>query len=104
MYGTVARMRLRPQMESRLREEMQGQMQEGVPGWVASYVYRSDADPDEVFAVILFESREAYWANARSQEQDRRYRRMRDLLQADPEWHDGEIVQAQTASGAATAG
>ena len=31
-------------------------------------------------------------ANADSPAQDARYRQFRALLEADPEWHDGEIV------------
>ena len=51
-----------------------------------------DADPGEVFLVAIFESKEAYWANANSPEQDQRFQEFRALMLADPEWHDGEIV------------
>jgi len=40
----------------------------------------------------VFESEDAYVANANSPEQHRRYQRYRELLSADPEWTDGEIV------------
>jgi quinol monooxygenase YgiN len=59
---------------------------------VGTWVYQLDADPDEYLLAVAFESREAYQANAASPEQDARYQQMRALLQADPEWHDGEIV------------
>ena len=42
--------------------------------------------------MVVFESREAYWANAQSPDQNQRYQEMRALMLADPEWHDGEIV------------
>ena len=51
-------------------------------------------DPGELFLVAIFESRQAYWANAQSPEQDRRYLELRALLDSDPEWHDGEIISA----------
>ena len=50
-----------------------------------------DADPNEYYIAAVFESREAYWANARSPEQDTRYRQWLPLLDGEPEWHDGEI-------------
>ncbi|MBK9093643.1 MAG: hypothetical protein IPM84_12905 [Anaerolineae bacterium] len=51
-----------------------------------------DADPGELFLVAVFESKEAYWANAQSPEQSERFMQLRALLLADPEWHDGAIV------------
>ncbi len=92
MYGTVARLRL-PSNRREALMELERQIEaEPPPGLVASYVYRMDADPDEYYLAVLFESRDAYVANAESPEQDRRYRRLRELLAADPEWHDGEVV------------
>jgi len=36
--------------------------------------------------------RETYHANAASPEQHARYLRLRALLTAEPEWHDGEVI------------
>jgi quinol monooxygenase YgiN len=58
-------------------------------------LYRMDANPDEFYVVGAFESREAYHGNASTPEQDARFRQIRELLDADPEWHDGEIVVAR---------
>ena len=95
MYGTVARYRVKPGMEGQLRQllEEQGRVFEAgqVPGFVVSYSYRMDADPNDYYIAAVFESREAYWANAQSPEQDARYRQWLPLLEAEPEWHDGEI-------------
>ncbi len=63
---------------------------------MAQYTYKWDANPNEYYLVVVFESKEAYWANANSQEQDTRYRQLRELLASDPEWHDGEIVDYST--------
>jgi hypothetical protein len=41
-----------------------------------------------------FDSKESYFANAASPEQHASYRRLRELLTDDPEWHDGEVVTA----------
>ncbi len=91
MYGTVARLRLKPGMEERFRQF--GQEAAGtIPGLVFQHVYRTDADPQAYFLVVGFASKEAYHANAGSAEQQGRYEQYRQLLEAEPEWHDGEIV------------
>ena len=96
MYGTVARIRLTPgmaaQMEAMIRSMEADPPQ--VPGFVAQYVYRMDADPDELYLTVLFDSREAYHANAASPDQAARYEQLVALLAAPPEWHDGEVVFA----------
>jgi len=91
MYGTVARLRIKPGMEERFQQF--GRDAAGaIPGIVFQHVYRTDADPQEVYLAVGFESREAYQANATSSEQQGRYEEYRALLEAEPEWHDGEIV------------
>jgi quinol monooxygenase YgiN len=92
MYGTVARMRVKPGMEQRLMEDGKTFEAASVPGFVANYVYRMDAEPNVYYLAVVFDSKVSYFANANSPEQDARYRKMRELLESDPEWHDGEIV------------
>jgi len=96
MYGTVAHFPIKPGMEGQFRQLIEGQMHAfeagQIPGFVATYTYRSDADPNDFYLAVVFESREAYWANAQSPEQDARYRQWLPLLTSEPEWHDGEIV------------
>jgi quinol monooxygenase YgiN len=94
MYGTIARLQLRPGAEPQLKQQANEIEGLGVPGFVATYVYRSDADPNVAYMAVVFASKEAYLANANSPEQDRRYQQLRALLASDPEWHDGEIVHA----------
>lgn len=91
MYGTIARLRVKPGQEANLRQ-MGEQAASEIPGFAFQYVYRSDSDPQEFWLVVGFDSKEAYVANAQSPEQDARYQQFRQLLDADPEWHDGEIV------------
>ncbi len=96
MYGTVAHCPIKPGLEGQFRQLIEGQMHAfeagQIPGFVATYTYRSDADPNDYYLAVVFESREAYWANAQSPEQDARYRQWLPLLTSEPEWHDGEIV------------
>ena len=95
MYGTIGRLRIKTGMESQFRQLLKEQaraFESGqVPGFVASYGYRIDADPNDYYLAAVFENREAYWANAQSPEQDARYRQWLPLLEGEPEWHDGEI-------------
>lgn len=51
-----------------------------------------DADPNDYYLAVVFESRETYWTNGQSPEQDARYRQWLPLLEGEPEWHDGEIA------------
>ncbi len=95
MYGTVARMRLKPGMDARYAELEREFEARQVPGFVAQVTYRMDADPNELYLAVVFESKEAYFANANDPEQDAMYRKFRELLEDDPEWHDGEIIYAE---------
>ena len=95
MYGTVAKFRIKQGKEQALREMFDDQTA-NIPGMVFGYTYRSDRDPQEFYIAVGFESREAYRKNAESPEQHQMYVKYRELLETEPEWHDGEIVQAQT--------
>jgi len=92
MYGTIARLHVKPGMEAQLKDLEQTYNTTPVPGLVTTYVYRMEANPSEYYLTVVFASKEAYQANASSPAQDARYRQLRALLLADPEWHDGEIV------------
>ena len=94
MYGTVARYRLKPGMERQFIEQAHEFEAAKVPGTVAVYIYRMDADPNDYYIAVVFASKESYVANAQSSEQDARYRQLLMLLESEPEWHDGEIVYA----------
>lgn len=94
MYGTVARMRAKPGSGDQLTALAADYEDLDVPGFVASYVYRLDDNENDYYMAVIFEDRESYHRNAQDPAQDERYRRMRELLEADPKWHDGEVVQA----------
>jgi hypothetical protein len=97
MYGTVARMRLRPGMEAKLKEDMAQYERLKIPGFVSTMVYRMDRDSSELYMAVAFKDKESYIANARDPKQDERFKRMRGFLAADPEWHDGEIIASDSA-------
>jgi quinol monooxygenase YgiN len=93
MYGTIAKVTVQPDKVDDLRT-LSTEMALA-PGQIARYVYRMDANAQEYMLVAVFESREAYQANAASPEQHERFMELRAMLTADPEWHDGEIVDSQ---------
>ena len=92
MYGTAARLRVKPGMIGQLEELSREWQSMTSAGLVSSIVYRMDADPNEVYLTVVFQDRDSYRANAEDSETDAKYRRMRELLEADPEWHDGEVI------------
>ena len=97
MYGTVARMRLKPGTEAMLKADMAHYEGLKIPGFISTMVYRMDTDPNELYMAVAFKDKTSYVANARDPKQDERFRRMRAFLAADPEWHDGEIIASDSA-------
>jgi len=98
MYGTIARLHVRPGAETQLQEALAAIRSRQAHGFVASYLYRMDEDPDVLMLAVLFADRETYHRNADDPAQDRDYRVMRELLDSDPEWHDGEVVWSSPTS------
>jgi hypothetical protein len=91
MYGTVARLRVKTGREGDLVNHLE-QYRDGVAaGFIASALYRA-GDGDGHWLAVVFDSKQAYEANAASPEQDARYRELRELLDGDPEWHDGDVL------------
>ena len=95
LYGTIAKMKLKPGAEDKIMQVMEGQ-DEGREGHVATFVFKSDADPNVHFVTTVFESKSAYKKFSDSPEQNKRFHQMRELLAADPEWHDGEVIHHES--------
>ena len=92
MYGTVARMRAKPGSGEQVLAVMREYEDIEIPGFVATYFYRLDDNENDYYMAVVFEDRESYRRNADEPAQDERYRRLRELLDDDPKWHDGEII------------
>ncbi len=95
MYGTVARMKIKPGMEKQFKEFMTAETERKIPGMMKQYVYRMDKNPNEYYLVVMFKDRDSYVANADLPEMNSEYQRYRALLTEDPEWHDGEVVWSE---------
>jgi quinol monooxygenase YgiN len=90
MYGTVAKVRVKPENREPLRKLTEGEDYGQVDGYISSSVlYENDSDVTWLF--VTFRDRASYDANANDPAQNERYMAMRALMDADPEWHDGEI-------------
>ena len=92
MYGSISRWHVKEGKQDELESLVTEISNNPYPGSVSLTVYRSDADSREYWVAGAFESREAYNANSASPVTDTNFHRLRELLEGDPEWHDGEIV------------
>ncbi len=92
MYGTIARMRIKPGSLANIQAWSKDINAIAISGHIATYIYQMDSDANELYLVVVFESREAYVRNAESPDQNERFQQMMGFLEAEPEWHDGEII------------
>ena len=92
MYGTIARLRVKPGAEAMFVGVWRALEAFRPAGHVATYVYRMDANANEYYLAVIFTSKEAYQANADSPEMEARFQEIMATLAEEPEWHDGEIV------------
>lgn len=95
MYGTVARIKIKPELLDEALEFLQRDESEDNPGAVSIYLYQMDTDPTEFYMVVAFEDKEKYFANANDPRTDAQYKEMARFFADEPQWHDGEIVYSQ---------
>lgn len=96
MYGTVARMRVKPGQKQALLgivQEWNRERRPKVKGAQTGYILFPDSDPNQAIMMAVFDDKDTYKANAADPGQDEWYQRFRELLDADPEWTDGEIQE-----------
>ena len=96
MFGTITRARLK---EGVTVDDLKAQFDTGdrPASSLALIVLQSVDDPREIWFASAFESREAYFENADSPEQNARFERMQQLVEGGPpEWHDGNVVLLAT--------
>ena len=94
MFGTIARVQLKPGMKDTLLAVMGEDASADIPGWIADYLFESTTHPQVCFLVAFFKDEASYIANADSPAQHERYLKFRACLAADPEWNDGHILAA----------
>jgi hypothetical protein len=95
MYGTIFRMKVKPGQEKKLVDlynEWDRSRKPKVKGAVGGYLLKPDKKAGELIGVAIFKDKASYTANANDPEQDKWYRKVRELLTADPAWEDGEYL------------
>jgi quinol monooxygenase YgiN len=97
MYGTVAHCTIRAGHHAEVRailDEWGTDRKPHYAGAIASYSYQLDSDPQHLVIVAVFADRGSYAAQADDPEQGKWYGRLREHLDADPQWNDGEIISS----------
>lgn len=92
MYGTVARMKVKPGKMDELLKTIGGPTGRQPQGYLGELVYQMDRNPNEIMLAVFFQDKETYQANAKDPEMHKEYEQYRALLDADPEWNDGEVI------------
>ena len=92
MFGTIARMRVKTGMGSKLDELSKKFEARNVDGWMATNIYRSKDDPHEYWISVVFRDESSYKKNADDPVQSQWFNEVMMLLESEPEWHDGEVV------------
>ena len=101
MYGTIARYRVKDGHGDALAREFDEFNASPPSGWVATSVYRSVDNPNEIWIAAVFESEAGYKANADSPEMNQRFTAIMEHLESEPEWHDGHVIRHLSKAGAA---
>ena len=94
MYGTVGRAHVKPENRDRLLEVMMKPEYADVPGYRSAFLMFPENREDEVVIVAVFQDRESYFKNADDPVQHQRYLEYRALMEDEPEWSDGEWLDA----------
>ena len=93
MYGTVARMKVKPgKMDDFIANMTQARSDRAMGGYMGEIVYKLDNNPNEIMLCVFFKDKASYQANANDPEMAKDYEQYRAMLDADPEWNDGEVI------------
>ncbi len=95
MYGTMFRMKVKSGQEQKIIELFQDWERERKPkikGVVGGLLLKPDNKPGVLVGAGIFVDKDAHLANANDPEQHQWFLKIRELLEADPEWEDGEFV------------
>ena len=90
MYGTIAKLKISRENLEKLDALQREQPNRDVAGFKAVNLLIPDERDDEAYLVVFFEDKASYLKNADDPAQHEDFLKMRALLDADPEWIDGE--------------
>jgi len=97
MFGSIYRMTPKPGQEANIAAHFRRWEKERRPevgGAVGGYLFRPKGTTTELIGVAVFDSESSYRRNADDPAQNVWYRDLRQMLEADPEWNDGDVLVA----------
>lgn len=97
MFATIYRMHPKPDQDSRIADHFRRWERErraAVDGMVSGYLVRPSASARHLIGVTVFDSEANFRKTAADPAQDRWYRGLREMLESDPEWTDGDVLVA----------
>ena len=97
MFGSIYRMKPRPGQEANIAAHFRRWERERRPavgGAGSGYLFRPKAAPEELIGVAVFDSEDSYRTNAGDPVQGKWYQELREMLQSDPDWNDGDVLVA----------
>ena len=97
MYGTIAKMKVKKGQVEDFRNAMEEIDEDDAKGYVATYLFQMDSNPDEIQMIAIFKDEESYRKNAEKEDTHQNYLTMMEYLEAEPEWQDGKVVYAENA-------
>lgn len=95
MYGTIFRMKIKVGQEQNivdLFKEWDRDRKPNTKGAIGGLIMKPDNSSGELIGVAVFADKESYMANADNPEQNRWFSKLRESLEADPTWEDGEYI------------
>ena len=100
-HVTIFKMQVKPGMVDQLTKVMNddGTNMDRIKaaGWKSTIVGSSKDNPNEVWGTVTWDNSENYRKNAEDPAQNASFQQMRALLDADPEWHDCDVIEEQRA-------
>ena len=96
MYGSIFRMKVKAGQEDKVIELFDTWEKTRKPmlkGAIGGLLLKPDEGSGELVAAAIFSDKDSYRANADDPGQHEWFGELRALLEADPEWEDGEFVR-----------
>jgi hypothetical protein len=97
MFGSIFNMKPRRGQEANIAAHFRRWERErrpAVAGAVGGFVFRPRNVAGELIGVTVFDSEDSYRVNANDPAQNEWYGELRQMLETDPEWNDGDILVA----------
>jgi len=97
MFGTIYRMQPKPDQEARIADHFRRWERERrsiVDGMVSGYLFRPKVRSRDLIGVVVFDSEASFRKNAEDPAQLQWDRSLREMLEGDPEWSDGDVLVA----------